>query len=157
MFEILIFFCVSKINRAAQENHIEVVKFLLSNNANQSLSTEDGFTPLAVALQQGHEQVVAILLENDSKGKIRLPALHIAAKKNDVKAAALLLNNDPNMDLSPEVRFCNILFTTLIWNKLSQRKTNNRNFSDYWTYIQILKSLLIKARMVNCTTKVIIS
>lgn len=67
------------------------------------MATEDGFTPLAVALQQGHEKVVAILLENDSKGKIRLPALHIAAKKNDVKAAALLLNNDPNMDLSPEV------------------------------------------------------
>ena len=90
-------------NRAAQENHVEVVKFLLANNANQSLATEDGFTPLAVALQQGHEKVVAILLENDSKGKIRLPALHIAAKKNDVKAAALLLNNDPHMDLSPEV------------------------------------------------------
>jgi len=90
---------------AAQENHIDVVKFLLNNNANQSLATEDGFTPLAVALQQGHEKVVAILLENDSKGKIRLPALHIAAKKNDVKAAALLLNNDPQMDMSPEVRF----------------------------------------------------
>lgn len=90
---------------AAQENHIEVVKFLLANNANQSLATEDGFTPLAVALQQSHEKVVAILLENDSRGKIRLPALHIAAKKNDVKAAALLINSDPNMDLSPEVCF----------------------------------------------------
>jgi ankyrin len=76
---------------------------LLENNANQTLATEDGFTPLAVALQQGHEKVVAILLENDSRGKIRLPALHIAAKKNDVKAANLLLTNDPNMDLSPEV------------------------------------------------------
>ena len=95
---------------AAQENHIEVVKFLLANNANQSLATEDGFTPLAVALQQSHEKVVAILLENDSRGKIRLPALHIAAKKNDVKAAALLINSDPNMDLSPEVLF---LFTSI--------------------------------------------
>lgn len=93
--------------RAAQENHIEVVKFLLENNANQTLATEDGFTPLAVALQQGHEKVVAILLENDSRGKIRLPALHIAAKKNDVKAANLLLTNDPNMDLSPEVNHFN--------------------------------------------------
>lgn len=80
-----------------------IVKYLLANNANQSLATEDNFTPLAVALQQGHEKVVAILLENDSKGKIRLPALHIAAKKNDVKAAALLLQNDESIELSPEV------------------------------------------------------
>jgi len=29
-------------------------------------------TPLAVLLQQGYEQVVAILLENDSKSKILL-------------------------------------------------------------------------------------
>ena len=112
--------------RAAQENHLEVVKFLLANNANQSLSTEDGFTPLAVALQQGHEQVVTILLENDSKGKIRLPALHIAAKKNDVKAAALLLNNDPNMNLSPEVSFVPanrfILLLLLLLFRIKERK-----------------------------------
>jgi ankyrin len=68
------------------------------------LATEDGFTPLAVALQQGHEKIVAILLENDSKGKIRLPALHIAAKKNDVKAANLLLQNDNSVELSSEVK-----------------------------------------------------
>lgn len=42
-------------------------------------------------MQQGHDKVVAVLLENDSRGKVRLPALHIAAKKDDVKAAALLL------------------------------------------------------------------
>lgn len=76
---------------AAQENHDNVVKFLLSNGANQSLATEDGFTPLAVAMQQGHDKVVTVLLENDTRGKVRLPALHIAAKKDDVKAAKLLL------------------------------------------------------------------
>ncbi|CAF3711263.1 unnamed protein product, partial [Rotaria sordida] len=91
----------SPLYMAAQENHIEVVKFLLANGANQSLATEDGFTPLAVSLQQGHEKVVAILLENDSKGsKVRLPALHIAAKKNDTKAAALLLQGDNQPDLN---------------------------------------------------------
>ena len=42
---------------------------------------QDGFTPLAVALQQGREKVVKILLEYDNKGKVKLPALHIAAKK----------------------------------------------------------------------------
>lgn len=52
---------------------------------------QDGFTPLAVAMQQGHDKVVAVLLENDTRGKVRLPALHIAAKKDDVKAAKLLL------------------------------------------------------------------
>lgn len=52
---------------------------------------QDGFTPLAVAMQQGHEKVVAVLLEADTRGRVRLPALHIAAKKDDVKAANLLL------------------------------------------------------------------
>jgi len=52
---------------------------------------KDGFTPMAVALQQEHDLVVAALLENDSRIKIRLPALHIAAKKDDCQAAMLLL------------------------------------------------------------------
>lgn len=56
-----------------------------------ALHLQDGFTPLAVALQQGHDRVVALLLENDTRGKVRLPALHIAAKKDDTKAATLLL------------------------------------------------------------------
>ncbi|KAM4049879.1 ankyrin-2 isoform 37-T37 [Anomaloglossus baeobatrachus] len=88
---------------AAQENHLEVVKYLLENGANQSTATEDGFTPLAVALQQGHNMVVAILLENDTKGKVRLPALHIAARKDDTKSAALLLQNDHNADVQSKM------------------------------------------------------
>lgn len=64
---------------------------------------QDGFTPLAIALQQGHNQVVSILLENDTKGKVRLPALHIAARKDDTKSAALLLQNDHNADVQSKV------------------------------------------------------
>ena len=60
---------------------------------------QDGFTPLAVALQQGHDRVVAVLLENDSRSRVRLPALHIAAKKDDVKAATLLLQADTGADI----------------------------------------------------------
>ncbi|XP_050671700.1 ankyrin-2-like [Leptidea sinapis] len=90
---------------AAQENHDNVVKFLLSNGANQSLATEDGFTPLAVAMQQGHEKVVAVLLEADTRGRVRLPALHIAAKKDDVKAANLLLENEHNPDVTSKSGF----------------------------------------------------
>ncbi|XP_064418789.1 ankyrin-3 isoform X3 [Latimeria chalumnae] len=90
---------------AAQENHLEVVKFLLDNGASQSLATEDGFTPLAVALQQCHDQVVSLLLENDTKGKVRLPALHIAARKDDTKAAVLLLQSDHNADVESKSGF----------------------------------------------------
>ena len=61
-------------------------------------NVQDGFTPLAVALQQGHDRVVTVLLENDSRSRVRLPALHIAAKKDDVKAATLLLHGDSNAD-----------------------------------------------------------
>lgn len=134
---------------AAQENHLEVVRYLLENEGNQSIATEvcfsfillyiqllkvkticnilpiffhflyeacnhltffspvllqDGFTPLAIALQQGHNSVVSLLLEHDTKGKVRLPALHIAARKDDTKSAALLLQNDHNADVQSKVR-----------------------------------------------------
>ncbi|XP_077438728.1 ankyrin-3-like isoform X24 [Vanacampus margaritifer] len=111
---------------AAQENHQEVVRFLLENSASQSMATEDGFTPLAVALQQGHDQVVSLLLENDTKGKVRLPALHIAARKDDTKAAALLLQNDHNADVESKSGFTplhiaahygNINVATLLLNR----------------------------------------
>ncbi|XP_073762582.1 ankyrin-2b isoform X28 [Danio rerio] len=90
---------------ASQENHLDVVRYLLENGGNQSIATEDGFTPLAIALQQGHNQVVSILLENDTKGKVRLPALHIAARKDDTKSAALLLQNDHNADVQSKSGF----------------------------------------------------
>ncbi|XP_074025695.1 uncharacterized protein isoform X3 [Leptinotarsa decemlineata] len=90
---------------AAQENHDGCVRYLLSKGANQALATEDGFTPLAVAMQQGHDKVVAVLLENDTRGKVRLPALHIAAKKDDVKAATLLLQNEHNPDVTSKSGF----------------------------------------------------
>lgn len=63
-------------------------------------------------MQQGHDKVVAGLLENDTRGKVRLPALHIAAKKDDCKAAALLL----------QVSYRNALsVTTCILNDNSDR------------------------------------
>uniref|UniRef100_A0AAQ6AHC1 Ankyrin 3a n=1 Tax=Amphiprion ocellaris TaxID=80972 RepID=A0AAQ6AHC1_AMPOC len=121
----------------------EVVKELVNNGANVNAQSQvgytqhapltvlsprmqDGFTPLAVALQQGHDQVVSLLLENDTKGKVRLPALHIAARKDDTKAAALLLQNDHNADVESKSGFTplhiaahygNINVATLLLNR----------------------------------------
>ena len=36
---------------------------------------------------------------------VRLPALHIAAKKDDTKAAGLLLQNDQNPDVTSKSGF----------------------------------------------------
>lgn len=58
-----------------------------------------------MALQQGHDRVVALLLENDSGTKVKLPALHIAAKKDDTKAATLLLQSEQNANVTSKSGF----------------------------------------------------
>lgn len=81
---------------------------------------QDGFTPLAVALQQGHENVVALLINYGTKGKVRLPALHIAARNDDTRTAAVLLQNDPNPDVLSKVnvRVCVCEWLCLVFGVL---------------------------------------
>uniref|UniRef100_A0ABD2XK67 ZU5 domain-containing protein n=1 Tax=Trichogramma kaykai TaxID=54128 RepID=A0ABD2XK67_9HYME len=90
---------------AAQENHEQIVKILLNNGADINIAAEDEFTPVFVAMQQGHDKVVSILLESESKGKTRLPALHVAAKKNDCKSADLLLRKSHSPDIATKSGF----------------------------------------------------
>ena len=54
-----------------------------------------------------------MLLENDSRGRVRLPALHIAAKKDDIKAATLLLQNEHNVDSTSKVGSRRLTVTSL--------------------------------------------
>jgi ankyrin repeat protein len=90
---------------------------------------QDGFTPLSVALQQGHNRVVAVLMESDTRNKVRLPALHVAAKKDDVRAATLLLNNEQNtstvllVDLFIYLKLGNSQFSA--WNEASSIELNS--------------------------------
>lgn len=66
-----------------------------------------------MALQQGHDQVVATLLDRDTRRSGGLPALHVAARKDDVNAANLLLlspdanvNHQSQVSPSPSVANC---------------------------------------------------
>lgn len=47
---------------------------------------------------------MAHLINYGTKGKVRLPALHIAARNDDTRTAAVLLQNDPNPDVLSKVR-----------------------------------------------------
>uniref|UniRef100_A0A4W6BXM9 Ankyrin 1 n=1 Tax=Lates calcarifer TaxID=8187 RepID=A0A4W6BXM9_LATCA len=90
---------------ASKEGHVKMVLELLHAGIELEATTKDGFTPLAVALQQGHENVVALLINYGTKGKVRLPALHIAARNDDTRTAAVLLQNDPNPDVLSKTGF----------------------------------------------------
>ncbi|XP_077572046.1 ankyrin-1-like isoform X7 [Stigmatopora nigra] len=90
---------------AALAGQEQVVTELANYGANVNAQSQDGFTPLAVALQQGHENIVALLINYGTKGKVRLPALHIAARNDDTRTAAVLLQNDPNPDVLSKTGF----------------------------------------------------
>uniref|UniRef100_A0A674AR44 Ankyrin 1 n=1 Tax=Salmo trutta TaxID=8032 RepID=A0A674AR44_SALTR len=90
---------------ASKEGHVKMVLGLLHAGIVLETTTKDGFTPLAVALQQGHENMVALLINYGTKGKVRLPALHIAARNDDTRTAAVLLQNDPNPDVLSKTGF----------------------------------------------------
>ncbi|XP_043657488.1 ankyrin-3 [Drosophila teissieri] len=153
---------------AAQENHDSCCRILLANGANPSLSTEDGFTPLAVAMQQGHDKIVAVLLENDVRGKVRLPALHIAAKKNDVNAAKLLLQHDPNADIVSKSGFTPLhiaahygnvdIATFLLNNEADVNYVAKHNISPLhvackWGKLPVCTLLLARGAKVDAATR----
>lgn len=51
---------------AAARNHLEIVKFLISNGANVNLADEGGGTALIYAVWKGYQDIVALLLEKGS-------------------------------------------------------------------------------------------
>lgn len=60
--------------------------------------------------------MVAHLINYGTKGKVRLPALHIAARNDDTRTAAVLLQNDPNPDVLSKVRAARQALGELVWN-----------------------------------------
>jgi hypothetical protein len=51
---------------AAIGNHVEVVRFLLSERCNPNAKSQEGQTPLHLAAQSGNELMVTVLFENGS-------------------------------------------------------------------------------------------
>jgi len=73
---------------------------------------QEGFTPMAVAVQQGHDKVISVLSDYDSlRRRSHMPALHAAVKRDDVATATLLLQGDNDVDALSKVlhwRVCNM-------------------------------------------------
>jgi ankyrin len=51
------------------------VLLLLSNGATRDAATKDNYTPLHIAVKEGHEDVVEILLDNGAKHDITTKVL----------------------------------------------------------------------------------
>lgn len=55
---------------------------LLSNGATRDATTKDNYTPLHIAVKEGHEDVVEILLDNGAKHDITTKVLHHCDKSS---------------------------------------------------------------------------
>uniref|UniRef100_A0A5F4WB90 Ankyrin 3 n=1 Tax=Callithrix jacchus TaxID=9483 RepID=A0A5F4WB90_CALJA len=128
---------------AQSQVSVQLHKIFIGTSLDPSIYLQDGFTPLAVALQQGHDQVVSLLLENDTKGKVRLPALHIAARKDDTKAAALLLQNDNNADVESK----------MVVNRTTESGFTPLHIAAHYGNINVATLLLNRAAAVDFTAR----
>ena len=82
---------------AAQFNKPKSVRFLLENGANYNLTSKDGSMPLTLAMQEGNEEIVEMLLEKGAKANLKLldPAgydfLTVLADRGHVKMVELAI------------------------------------------------------------------
>lgn len=99
---------------AAQGDHVEAAKVLLSNNAPVDDVTVDYLTGLHVAAHCGHIRVAKLLLEKhadpDARALNGFTPLHIACKKNRIKVVELLLKYNASLEATTEVSMLNYLY-----------------------------------------------
>ena len=62
---------------AGQQGHLDIAKLLLCSRATVDMTTHGAVTPLLIAVENGHEEVVQFLLESrESLGKTGSAGAH---------------------------------------------------------------------------------
>lgn len=95
---------------------------------------------------QGHEKIFSLLLEQENRGNVKLPPLHIAAKKDNVNSARLLPQNTGSEDSSTKVR--GPLSFLFVFKRICE--------NDYVTFLNSLCNAVmsVNTRLSSCVTAV---
>lgn len=106
---------LAPLHMAAQGDHVEAARKLLSHRAPVDEVTVDYLTALHVAAHCGHVRVAKLLLDRQADANARalngFTPLHIACKKNRIKVVELLLKHGAS-----EYIFYNVLNLKMNWN-----------------------------------------
>jgi hypothetical protein len=81
---------------AAQEGHLEVVKFLVEREAEGNAKKTGGRMPLHSAAQEGHLDVVKFLVEREVEVNLKtdgLTPLHLASLNGQIQSSLVCLNS----------------------------------------------------------------
>lgn len=89
------------LHMASAAGQLEVVQLLLDRKADTSAKTKDGFTPLYLAAQNGHDKCIEALLKaktpiNQTNGENETTALHLASCSNRPEVVKLLIDRQAN-------------------------------------------------------------
>lgn len=94
---------------AAQGDHVDAAKVLLTYKAPVDDVTVDYLTSLHVAAHCGHVKVAKTLLDHhadpDARALNGFTPLHIACKKNRIKVVELLLKHGASIEATTEVLY----------------------------------------------------
>ncbi|XP_066908001.1 serine/threonine-protein phosphatase 6 regulatory ankyrin repeat subunit B-like [Halyomorpha halys] len=98
---------ITALHLAIERNNTKLTEFLLSNNADPNVMSEEGYTPLDVAFLKSSEEIINLLLDKGAKVEdnsfLRSKILFDAISKKVLKLAELLLNRTENFESYPTV------------------------------------------------------
>ena len=90
------------LHTAIENNHIDLVKFLLAQNADINMRNYSGNTPFHTAIENNHIEIVEFLLDQNADINIKNYAgnkpLHIATSNKHRDITHLLLNHGANIN-----------------------------------------------------------